>query len=470
MKEVYEANLAEGTVFSPEADSILAQRAQTGKQQIAFNSLLRKGYLYNSMHVTGNLTRSISPARRVAWEVLEAVEGGAYASDALRDSTRPLDSRDAGLASQIVFGCLRMRAQLDYLITYYSRRGFEQLDQAVVLPLRMGIFQLRYLERIPSHAAVHETVETVKTRRRAAAGLVNAVLRKVDRRPVRWPDKPTELSCPGWLLDRWSKHFGPELAEGIARDALLEPPSYVRLRVPPEPFSAESGLEPTSVTGCYRLLAPPTPGTRLHDISSQAILPLLDLQPGHSYLDLCAAPGNKTLQALETPLSLAIACDISYKRLAEVPGHPRQVNNLPTAVALSPDDRYAVLLHSGFGSYTSDRKQSLSVLNLENNELTDFPDDRLAHEARQTYFIGLAFSLDGKHIFASMASLTDPLGKKKGNTGNEYPRRRTTNPGLCYGLRTMDYGLGDFFNLDIPVRIDAQVGGNLQGGAPIICR
>src|SRR6266850_25294 len=102
------------------------------------------------------------------------------------------------------------------------------------------------------------------------------------------------------------------------------------------------------------------------------------------------------------------------KLLAEVPGQPRQVNNLPTAVALSPDGRYAVLLHSGFGSYTSDQKQSLSVLNLETNELTDFPDDRLAHEARQTYFIGLAFSLDGKHIFASMASLTDPLGKSGG--------------------------------------------------------
>src|SRR6266850_867184 len=91
---------------------------------------------------------------------------------------------------------------------------------------------------------------------------------------------------------------------------------------------------------------------------------------------------------------------------------------LPNAVALSPDGRYVVLLHSGFGSYTSGQKQSLSVLNLETNELTDFPDDRLAHKARQTYFIGLAFSLDGKHIFASMASLTDPLGKKNGNTGN----------------------------------------------------
>jgi len=106
------------------------------------------------------------------------------------------------------------------------------------------------------------------------------------------------------------------------------------------------------------------------------------------------------------------------KLLAEVPGNPRQTNNLPTAVALSPDGRFAVLLHSGYGSYTSGKKQSLSVLNLETDELTDFPDDRLAAKARQTYFLGLGFSLDGKHLFASIASLTDPLGKKKGSTGN----------------------------------------------------
>ncbi len=106
------------------------------------------------------------------------------------------------------------------------------------------------------------------------------------------------------------------------------------------------------------------------------------------------------------------------KLLAEVPGNPRQTNNLPTAVAFSPDGRFAVLLHSGYGSYSSGKKQSLSVLNLETDELTDFPDDRLAAKARQTYFLGLAFGLDGKHLFASVASLTDPLGKKKGSTGN----------------------------------------------------
>jgi hypothetical protein len=106
------------------------------------------------------------------------------------------------------------------------------------------------------------------------------------------------------------------------------------------------------------------------------------------------------------------------KILAEVPGNPRTTNNLPTAIALSPDGRFAVLLHSGYGAYTSGQKQSLAVLNLESDELTDYPDDRLGSKARQTYFLGLAFSIDGKHLFASMASITDPLGKEKGSTGN----------------------------------------------------
>ena len=77
-----------------------------------------------------------------------------------------------------------------------------------------------------------------------------------------------------------------------------------------------------------------------------------------------------------------------------------------------------MLLHSGFGAYTSGEKQSLTVLNLETNELRDFPDERLEAKAKQTYFLGLAFSVNGKHLFASMASLTDPLGKEKGSTGN----------------------------------------------------
>ena len=106
------------------------------------------------------------------------------------------------------------------------------------------------------------------------------------------------------------------------------------------------------------------------------------------------------------------------KILSDVPGKPRPTNNLPTAITISPDNRFAVLLHSGYGAYTSGQKQSLSVLNLETDMLADFPDDRLGSDARQTYFVGLAFGLDGKHLFASMASLTDPLGKQDKSTGN----------------------------------------------------
>src|SRR5215470_3202040 len=107
--------------------------------------------------------------------------------------------------------------------------------------------------------------------------------------------------------------------------------------------------------------------------------------------------------------------------LGEVPGHPRTINNLATAAAVSPDGRFVVFLHSGYGAYSEDSKhsyQSLSVLNVATDTLADFPESRLDHEAHQTYFLGLAFSLDGRHLYASMASYTDPLGKKGDDVGN----------------------------------------------------
>jgi 16S rRNA (cytosine967-C5)-methyltransferase len=285
---------------------------------ICFNLLLHKGYSLFSMHVTGNLTRQISLARRTAFEVLESVASGGYASDLLRDCARDLSGRDAGLAAQIVFGCLRYQRQLDYLIFHYSGRNSSDLDLAVILALRVALFQLRYLERVPAHAAVHQSVEFVKWRKRAAANFTNAVLRKVNRKAVAWPDTGTELSCPDWLLERWSSHFDAETALRIASAALNEPESYVRIS-PGSSLPAGVQIEETAVMGAYRLLSGAPPAFRLHDIGSQAIVPLLDLRPGDTYLDLCAAPGNKTVQALETPLALAVACDISARRIADIP-------------------------------------------------------------------------------------------------------------------------------------------------------
>src|SRR5437762_13452699 len=81
----------------------------------------------------------------------------------------------------------------------------------------MAIYQLRHLERVPAHAAIHESVELIKlARKRSAAGFANAVLRKVDRQPVAWPSREIELAHPGWLLERWDRQYGPEAATAIA--------------------------------------------------------------------------------------------------------------------------------------------------------------------------------------------------------------------------------------------------------------
>jgi 16S rRNA (cytosine967-C5)-methyltransferase len=260
---------------------------------------------------------SISPARLAAFDSLLAVEEGSYASDDLRLRSVTLAARDAGLAAQIVFGCLRFQNQLDYLLARYSGRQARDLDPAVRVALRAAIFQMRYLERVPAHAAVHNSVEFVKKRQRAATGLANAVLRKVNREPVPWPDRATAESCPEWLMRRWQYSFGEEQALGIARAALVEPNHYVRI---PESREVPAGLdaEATTVPGCYRLRAGPSGTLRFHDIGSQSIVPLLQLEAGQSYLDLCAAPGNKSSQALETPLGLAVLCDASFDRLQQM--------------------------------------------------------------------------------------------------------------------------------------------------------
>ena len=103
-----------------------------------------------------------------------------------------------------------------------------------------------------------------------------------------------------------------------------------------------------------------------------------------------------------------------------VPGYLARTNSFPATIALSPDGRYAALLNQGYGTQDSGGRQSIAILDLSNNQLHDFPDDRLSgeHSTRQSYFIGLAFSSDGKHLYASMGSITDPTGEKPTSTGN----------------------------------------------------
>jgi 16S rRNA (cytosine967-C5)-methyltransferase len=235
----------------------------------------------------------ISAARRIAFDVLLRVETeGAFAADLLHAAARELASRDAGLAAEIVMGSLRRQAQLDWLLAAAGGRPVARLDPEVRVALRMGLYQLRCLDRVPPHAAVAESVElTRRARKRSATGFVNAVLRKAPRGEAEFPSDAVRLSMPEWLLDRWRGRWGTETADRAAEAALH----------PPETYVASSG--------------------RIQDIGAQSVIPLLDLQPSERFLDLCAAPGNKTAQALERGVR-AVACDRHLHRLRALAGLP----------------------------------------------------------------------------------------------------------------------------------------------------
>jgi len=120
----------------------------------------------------------------------------------------------------------------------------------------------------------------------------------------------------------------------------------------------------------------------------------------------------------ETPSHRIVRLPSSKLLLNPLPGEPEPTNSFPTTVALSPDGRYLALLNNGRGTAESGYRQSIAVLDLQTNRLSDYPDSRFKVYAKQTYFLGLAFSGDGKRLYASVASLTDPTGELKGDTGN----------------------------------------------------
>jgi DNA-binding beta-propeller fold protein YncE len=129
-----------------------------------------------------------------------------------------------------------------------------------------------------------------------------------------------------------------------------------------------------------------------------------------SFTALIFGPGILAAQTIDLPSSKQL--------IGEIPGHPQRLNSLPISMAVSPDGRYVVTVNAGFGVFESQYMQSLAVLDTQTGAVVDFPDDRTLVRAKQTLYSGLAFSRDGNHLYASMASLTDPLANGKDATGN----------------------------------------------------
>ena len=277
----------------------------------------------------------VSPARRAAFQVLLRVEtDNAFSTDLLHAHPlmATLSERDRALTQQIVLGSLRWQGAIDTLIEAVAHRPAATLDPEVRTALRIAGYQMRFLERIPDRAAVSESVELIKSSRlRSATGFVNAILRRLPERGDR--GKEAELSHPSWLVERWRKSFDEPTVQAILSADQATPATYLRLnrQYPVEETLArldEEGVrtEPTELSHAFRLVKGKPARTacwregrvRIQDLSSQMVVPLLDLQPGLSFLDLCAAPGGKTSQAIETAGATlrAVAADRHLHRLA----------------------------------------------------------------------------------------------------------------------------------------------------------
>jgi 16S rRNA (cytosine967-C5)-methyltransferase len=304
------------------------------------------------------ITPSVTAARRGAFDLLRQVESeGAYAGPLLAsDRFARLSREDHALLQELTLGVLRWQAQLDHLILRYARRPLARLDPEVKIALRLGIYQLRFLERIPAHAALNESVNLVRaTGRQSAAPFVNAVLRAAQREasePIlslleadRVPLErlAIETSHPIWLLARWSSRFGLDQAREMALADNEPAPVAFRFNPARGPEAESrvwleehgiavrpSELAPGAVVierGALPASADPVRDGRLYlqDEASQLVAHLASGEAGPDAggrvpvraLDLCAAPGSKTtlLAAQLKPGSVVIAGDLHLHRL-----------------------------------------------------------------------------------------------------------------------------------------------------------
>ncbi len=291
-----------------------------------------------------------STPRRIAVEILCRIEAdGAYAEpllDAVLSATELANPADRGLLTELVYGTLRTRGRLDWIIGELYRGDAAALETAVLNILRSGLYQLRFTDRIPPFAAVNEAVLIARDLAPGAAGLVNAILRNSLRKgqAIPWPDMAKDPekaiavlhSHPPWLVRRLIAGYGVEETAAICRTNNTIAPLALRANslkasrerviasLAEEGIAAEETLfSPDGITisspaaalrksTCFRegLI-------RIQDEASQLIARLVAPKPGERLLDLCAGSGGKTLHlaALMENRGNIIALDLQSERL-----------------------------------------------------------------------------------------------------------------------------------------------------------
>jgi 16S rRNA (cytosine967-C5)-methyltransferase len=266
-------------------------------------------------------TGRVTSARMAAFRVLLAMErsSNTHSDDLLRaPAIASLTQADRNLTTALVMGVLRWQLALDAVAARYLQRK-SQLDPAVAIALRLGVFQLLKMDRIPAHAALAESVEITKVSGHAyASGMVNAVLRRIAEGASSIP-LDAAGAHPAWMLTRWKRQFGAEAVNSIVAYDQQAPVATVRLET--EPDVSTEALVPGSFLSRARQL-PESSSTstsfRIQDEGSQLIAEVAGCSDriGMRILDCCAAPGGKTaILAENNPQAQITACDISEARL-----------------------------------------------------------------------------------------------------------------------------------------------------------
>jgi len=304
---------------------------------------------------------NISPARVAAFDALKEIEDGKFSSVVLPEKESQLSPLDRALCHELVLGVLRWQLQLDKIIEHFATRRIDSIDPPVRCALRIGIYQLRFLSRVPASAAVNESVNlAARARVSSARAFVNAVLRCATREPDYSPfaavSDPVEriaieTSHPPWLVERWANAFGLEHAEMFARANNETPPVAIRVvsydeQTVLDTIRSAGGIVTPSeiVEDAWRVSEAPARLRELaaageiyiQDEASQLVAQVVDARPSERILDVCAAPGGKTtLIAHRFQGTSVFAMDVSERRLATVATTValQRLNNITLVIA-----------------------------------------------------------------------------------------------------------------------------------------
>ena len=274
----------------------------------------------------------ISPARLAAFEILVKIESeGAFSSNLLPLYEESLSDKDRSLCHELTLGTLRRQMYLDKIIEQFSKA--KKFDVEVLISLRLGLYQLLFLDRVPDYSAINESVDLVKkAKKQSASGLVNAILRRATREtPVlNYVDDvdrvSIETSHPRWLVERWMREFGTGDAFRIAASNNNIPRIAFRKTNVQNSwnFDLAEFIPSEFVDGC--LLADRfSPALQnleregsiyLQDEASQMVAASIKLADGEIFLDVCASPGSKTtgIALIKTRASI-FAGDVSDRRV-----------------------------------------------------------------------------------------------------------------------------------------------------------